>query len=317
MSELVINKQNFIKERDDDITKFYDLGREIGKGAYGVVYEGIEKETKQLRAIKKIYKDNIKNEQRFFNELTALKTLDHPHIIKLFEIFEDDENIYLVQEFCSGGELFDQLAEQDYFDETRAAVIFEQVLKALWYCHNNKVVHRDLKPENFMFSSPDENASIKLIDFGLSRSFFHMTSTGERALLRMETKAGTAFFMAPEVIQGNYSNSCDMWSAGCMLYLMLSGYPPFDGESQEEIFEAILEGKFDFDDEEWEDVSEDAKDMIRALLTNENDRLTAKTALKHTWIKAHMKKSKKKGLSSSHLNKLRDFSKMSKVRKII
>ena len=168
-----------------------------------------------------------------------------------------------------------------------------------------------------MFSSPDENASIKLIDFGLSRSFFHMTSTGERALLRMETKAGTAFFMAPEVIQGNYSNSCDMWSAGCMLYLMLSGYPPFDGESQEEIFEAILEGKFDFDDEEWEDVSEDAKDMIRALLTNENDRLTAKTALKHTWIKAHMKKSKKKGLSSSHLNKLRDFSKMSKVRKII
>ena len=137
MSELVINKQNFIKERDDDITKFYDLGREIGKGAYGVVYEGIEKETKQLRAIKKIYKDNIKNEQRFFNELTALKTLDHPHIIKLFEIFEDDENIYLVQEFCSGGELFDQLAEQDYFDETRAAVIFEQVLKALWYCHNN------------------------------------------------------------------------------------------------------------------------------------------------------------------------------------
>lgn len=317
MSDFKINKQDFIKEREGDIYSYYDFGVELGKGAYGVVYEATEKETQQLRAIKKINKDNIKNEQRFFNELTALKTLDHPHIIKLFEIFEDDENVYLVQEFCSGGELFDNLAEQDHFDETYAAVIFEQILKALWYCHNNKICHRDLKPENFMFSSKDDNASLKLIDFGLSRSFFHMTSTGQRALLRMQTKAGTAFFMSPEVIQGNYSNSCDMWSAGCILYLMLSGYPPFDGETQEEIFASILEGKYDFDDEEWEGVSDDAKDLINQLLTNENDRLSAKNALKHSWIKTHVKKSKKKGVSTSHLKRLKDFSKMNKVRKIV
>jgi calcium-dependent protein kinase len=297
MSDLVINKQNFIKERTGDINTYYEFGPEMGKGAYGIVYRCVEKETSQVRAIKKINKENIKNEQRFFNELTALKTLDHPHIIKLFEVFEDEENVYLVQEFCSGGELFDQLAEQDHFDETFAAVIFEQILKALWYCHNNKICHRDLKPENFMFSNKEENATLKLIDFGLSRSFFDMTSTGERALLRMETKAGTAFFMAPEVIQGNYSNSCDMWSIGCILYLMLSGYPPFDGESQEEIFESILEGKFDFDDEEWDGVSDEAKDLISQLLINENDRLTAKQALKHPWIKMNLKKSKKKGLS--------------------
>lgn len=109
-----------------------------------------------------------------------MRTLDHPHIIKLFEIFEDAENIYLVQEFCSGGELFDQLAERDHFDETYAAVIFEQILKALMYCHKNKICHRDLKPENFMFSSRDESiASLKLIDFGLSRSFFHINNAGK------------------------------------------------------------------------------------------------------------------------------------------
>ena len=227
-------------------------------------------------------------------------------------------NIYLVQEFCAGGELFDHLASQDHFDELYAASVFEQMLKALWYCHKNKICHRDLKPENFMLASTSEGpGTIKLIDFGLSRKFFEISDTGEKALLRMQTKAGTAFFMAPEVILGNYSNSCDMWSAGCILYLMLSGYAPFDGETQDEIFQAIIDNELDFDDSEWENVSEEAKDLIRQLLTNENDRLTPKAALKHPWFKLALKKSKKKKISSSHLQKLKEFSKASKVRKII
>jgi calcium-dependent protein kinase len=223
-----------------------------------------------------------------------------------------------VQEFCSGGELFDQIAERDHFDELFAANVFEQILKGLWYCHKNKICHRDLKPENFMFTSVSEDTStIKLIDFGLSRSFFQVSDTGEKALLRMQTKAGTAFFMAPEVIQGNYSKSCDMWSAGCILYLMLSGYPPFDGETQDEIFESILEGEIDFSEEEWANVSDEAKDLIMCLLTNENDRLTPKAALKHPWFKSALKKSKKKKLSFSHMERLKSFSKASKIRKII
>jgi len=136
-SDFTLNRQNFIKERDGDIHIYYKFGEVLGKGSYGVVYKATEinsaEGTPQVRAIKTIAKANIKNEKRFLNELTALRTLDHPHIIKLFEIFEDKENIYLVQEYCSGGELFDQIAEQDHFDETYAAVIFEQILKALWY----------------------------------------------------------------------------------------------------------------------------------------------------------------------------------------
>lgn len=319
LSEFTLKKEMFIKCKEGDINSYYDIGTKLGEGAYGVVLKARDRETGELRAIKKLDRSKIKNPKRFRNELTALRTLDHPHIIKLFEIFEDDDNIYLVQEFCSGGELFDQIAAKDHFDENYAAKIFEQILKALWYWHKNQICHRDLKPENFMFTSStdEENATVKLIDFGLARSFFQISDTGEKALLRMQTKAGTAFFMAPEVIKGNYSSSCDMWSAGWILYLMLSGYPPFDGETQEEIFEAIWDGEVDFEEEEWAKVSAEAKDLIQNLLTNENDRLSPKQALKHEWFKSTLKRPKNKKVSFTHLEKLRNFSNANKIRKII
>ena len=223
----------------------------------------------------------------------------------------------MIQEYWSGGELFDQIVEKEHFDEHYAAVIFEQINKALLYCHKNKIWHRDLKPENFMFTSKDEDtACLKLIDFGLSRSFYQENSAGKKAMLRMQTKAGTAFYMAPEVIKGNYSYSCDMWSAGWILYVMLWGFPPFDGETQEEIFESILEGDVDFSEEGWSLISEDAKDLISHLLTNENDRLTPKQVLKHQWIKNNIKRPKKT-ITLNHLEKLKDFWKVNKVRKII
>lgn len=165
-------------------------------------------------------------------------------------------------------------------------------------------------------STGDGPGTIKLIDFGLSRKFFEVSSTGEKALLRMQTKAGTAFFMAPEVIQGNYSYACDMWSAGCILYLMLSGYAPFDGETQDEIFQSIMTSELDFGDPEWTNVSAEAKDLIQCLLTNENDRLAAKSALKHPWFKAVLGKSKIK-ISKTHVQNLKDFTKATKIRKII
>jgi calcium-dependent protein kinase len=205
VSDFTINRETFIRNREGDIKDHYEFGKKLGQGNYGVVYEGKEIDTGEMRAIKKLQRDKINNPKRFRNELHALRTLDHPNIIKLLEIFEDDTNIYLVQELCCGGELFDQIAKKDHFDEEFAASVFEQILKALWYSHKNKICHRDLKPENFMFSV--DCKTIKLIDFGLSTSFFKISNTGERALLRMQTKVGTTFFMAPEVINGNYSNS--------------------------------------------------------------------------------------------------------------
>lgn len=212
---LYLNKELFIKERTGDITDFYDFSEQpIGEGAFGEVYKGTEKKTKEIRAIKKIPKTKIKNPQRFFNEIIALKTLDHPNVIKLYESFEDENDVYLVQEFCDGGELFDYIVEQDHLTEHDAAVLFKEILLSLVYCHKNKICHRDLKPENFMLSKSSGKINVKLIDFGLSRSFYKMENTGKDALMRMKTKVGTAFFMAPEVIRKDYSNSCDMWSAG-------------------------------------------------------------------------------------------------------
>ncbi|CAI2359939.1 unnamed protein product [Moneuplotes crassus] len=316
VSEFTLKRENFIR-MDGDINDSYEFGKKLGEGAYGIVYKGKEKSSGEERAIKKMSKDKIKNPVRFKNEIQALRTLDHPNIIKLFRYFEDKENIYLVQEYCAGGELFDHLAKADHFDESYAASVFQQILQSIWYCHKNRICHRDLKPENFMLSSVEEGpGTIKLIDFGLSRKFFEVSDTGEKALLRMQTRAGTAFFMAPEVIQGNYSYACDMWSCGCILYLMLSGYAPFDGETQEEIFETILNSQIDFGDPEWDNVSDEAKDLVCSLLTNENDRLTAKAALKHPWFKSVLGKSKNK-LSSTHVEKLKNFSNASKVRKII
>jgi len=150
-------------------------------------------------------------------------------VIKLYEYFEDDTNVYLVTELCTGGELFDRIIKAEFFSEEVAAKVFKQILESLNYCHSNNIVHRDLKPENFLFVSPDDDADLKIIDFGLSKIM-----DGGR-LQRMKTRAGTPYYISPEVLAGNYDVSCDMWSAGCMLYILLCGYPPFYGDNNQEI----------------------------------------------------------------------------------
>ena len=130
---------------------------------------------------------------------------------------------------CTGGELFDRIIKAEFFSEEVAAKVFKQILESLNYCHSNNIVHRDLKPENFLFVSPDDDADLKIIDFGLSKIM-----DGGR-LQRMKTRAGTPYYISPEVLAGNYDVSCDMWSAGCMLYILLCGYPPFYGDNNQEI----------------------------------------------------------------------------------
>jgi len=126
-----------------------------------------------------------------------------------------------------------------------------------------------LKPENFLFVSDDPNADLKIIDFGLSKIM-----DGGR-LQRMKTRAGTPYYISPEVLAGNYDISCDMWSAGCMLYILLCGYPPFYGDDNNEILQMVARGVFDFDGEEWDDIDDGAKDLIRKLITRPERRMTA------------------------------------------
>lgn len=286
ITEFAIKKENFVFNKNSKMEDDYDLDGELGKGTYGVVYKGIHKLTGEIRAIKQIARSKIKKYERFLNEVTALKTLDHPNIIKLFEIYQDETDVYLVQELCTGGELFDRIVEKQYLSEKQASILFQQILQSILHCNKNRISHRDLKPENFMFKSKDDNSNLKLIDFGLSMSYFKIDNDQHKSsIVRMKTRAGTAFFMAPEVISHDFTESCDMWSAGVMLYIMLCGYPPFYGENDKEILEAVIAGEFDFDDEVWDEVSDQAKDLIKKLLVPEKDRLTPKEALHHPWIK--------------------------------
>ena len=135
-----------------------------------------------------------------------------------------------VHRICEGGELFDRIIAAEFFDEQQAANIFRQILMALNYCHSEKVCHRDLKPENFLFVDKSDDSDLKIIDFGLSK----IIQAGS-GLKRMKTRAGTPYYISPEVLSGSYDMSCDMWSAGCMLYILLCGYPPFYGDDNQEI----------------------------------------------------------------------------------
>ena len=182
---------------------------------------------------------------------------------------------------------------------------------ALNYCHTSNIVHRDLKPENFLFAGKEETADLKIIDFGLSK----IMNGGK--LQRMKTRAGTPYYISPEVLAGNYDVSCDMWSAGCMLYILLCGYPPFYGDDNDEILNMVKKGKFDFDGEEWDDVSEDAKDLINKLITKPERRLTAEEALQHKWIRALTKKDQNKSLLKKlNISNMKTFQHSEKIKQV-
>merc|ERR1712224_299784 len=141
-------------------------------------------------------------------------------------------------ELCTGGELFDKIIEKESFDEHYACWIFKQILQSINYCHNlnPEIAHRDLKPENFLFESGADDSEIKVIDFGLSK-ICHMKNVGK--IERLKTRAGTPYYISPEVLNGSYDKSCDLWSAGCILYILLCGYPPFYGDDDQEILRSV------------------------------------------------------------------------------
>lgn len=155
------------------------------------------------------------------------------------------------------------------------------MVSSVKYMHFNKVCHRDLKPENFLFEAPSTDSLIKLIDFGLSSFFYSKT---ELKAVKMQTCCGTSFYMAPEVIMGEYTETCDIWSLGIILYILLSGVPPFYSDNEEEIYEAILQCKVDFSDESWNNISAEAKDLITKILSLPDKRISLEDILNHPWM---------------------------------
>ena len=276
-------KETFIFKFDGIFLENYDVLEQLGKGGYGKVYKVKDKKTGEIRACKHLTKLGIKNLEQFQREINILIKADHPNIIKLYDIFESKHSFYLIMEECKGGELFDRIVEhiqnKEMYSEKKAAEIFEQIMSAIDYCHNNGICHRDLKPENILYlnEGQEENNPIKIIDFGLSQ----VISPDKK----LKTKVGTAYYVSPEILRGEYTEKCDIWSAGVILYILLSGNPPFNGGSDTEIYKKIMESKVDFPEKNWKNISDKAKDLISHMISPENERYNAKQVLEHPWFK--------------------------------
>lgn len=233
----------------------------------------------QVFAVKTINKKKIKKESQLLKrELTILKNLDHPNIVKFYEVYQDENFFHLVTEFCGGGDLVDRLIEKKRFTEEETRMIMRKAFQTVHYLHKHGVVHRDLKLNNFLFSHRGDDAELKLIDFGLARY-------AEKENLPLHSSVGTPMYVAPEVVKGKYDEKCDSWSLGVMMYILLCGNPPFEDDSNQRIFKKIMRGKYNKSGSVWNTLSKSAKDLISKLLAvNSSKRYTPQKALKHPWI---------------------------------
>ena len=276
-------RESLVSSRPENIREHYTfLSQTLGEGSYGFVKVATRNSDGARRAIKIIPKKRIKRPELLTREISIMKQIDHPNIVKLYETYEDIQYIYLPMEICEGGELFDKIIEMGRFSEQLACDLFIQMISAIAYLHSKDLVHRDLKPENFLFSKREVTSKLKLIDFGLAKSI----STEKK----MTTKTGTCYYVSPEILAGPYNLKCDIWSLGIILYMMLSGYPPFDGETDRDILEAVKNGELQFSESVWDSISAEAKDLIRHLLDrNPTTRFTAEEVLAHPWCHSQIR----------------------------
>jgi calcium-dependent protein kinase len=262
----------------------------------------VHRENGAQRAVKVLRKSNMDEDEKrmLFNEINILKEIDHPNIIKMYEFFEDEKRYYLVTEICKGGELFDEILQRGKFSERDAAVLMKQVLQCINYCHQNHIIHRDLKPENILLEQNKEFDQIKIIDFGTSLVFDPSRTLDE--------KLGTPYYIAPEVLNKNYDNKCDIWSCGVITYILLSGMPPFNGQSDQEIMKKVRQGSFSFEDKAWSQISDKCKDFITKLLTyNKDERPDAQQMLAHPWLTELAQLSVDQGLAFNVLDNMKGF----------
>jgi serine/threonine protein kinase len=267
--------------------KYFVVTRVLGSGYQGTVRECIDRATGVRYAVKTLYKSDPRVlPERISREAILLRGMEHGSIVKLVDVYEDDVCIHLVTELCKGGELFDKIYEKaSYptdgaacFTEGKAKKIMSQILNAVRYMHSHDVVHRDLKPENILFETADEDSPVKIVDFGLARR--HKAREAP-----MSNDAGSPYYIAPEVLRRQYDRSCDLWSVGVIAYVLLAGYPPFQGKDNDDINRAVLDGRYCFPHGDWGGTSREALDFIRRLLQMDTrKRMNAEQALSHPWI---------------------------------
>ncbi|XP_051114704.1 calcium-dependent protein kinase 26-like [Andrographis paniculata] len=260
----------------------YVLGDQLGWGRFGIIRECSDKLTGEVLACKSISKERLVTEEDVRSvkrEIEILTKLSgHENVVDLKAVYEDEDYVHLLMELCAGGELFHWIEKRGRLSEQEAHIIFKQLMEVIMYCHDKGIVHRDLKPENILLVSKASISPIKLADFGLATH----VEPGQM----LKGTVGSPFYIAPEVLAGNYDQAADVWSAGVILYIMLSGIPPFWGKTKSAIFDAVRAANLCFHSDLWSCISESAKDLIAGMLSfDRSKRLTATQVLAHPWTR--------------------------------
>ncbi|KAB1212092.1 Calcium-dependent protein kinase 11 [Morella rubra] len=290
----------------------YLIGKKLGQGQFGTTYLCTHKSTGAHYACKSIPKRKLLCKEDYedvWREIQIMHHLsEHPHVVRIEGTYEDSVFVHLVMELCAGGELFDRIVQKGHYSEREAAKLLKTIVDVLEGCHSLGVMHRDLKPENFLFDSPSDDAKLKATDFGLSVFY----KPGES----FHEVVGSPYYVAPEVLKKYYGPEADVWSAGVILYILLSGVPPFWAETEAGIFRQILQGKLDFESAPWPSISESAKDLIRKMLERDpRRRISAHEVVCHPWI-VDDTVAPDKPLDSAVLSRLKQFSAMNKLKKM-
>jgi len=262
--------------------EIYQLNARLKSGSFATVCRGTHRASGKKVAIKCVLRKDLppNDDAAIYDEVSIMSSLSHPHIVPLIDFFEEKECYFLVMELMSGGDLFDRIGKKKTYSEEDARDLAVKMLKAMSYCHSHRVAHCDMKPKNLLLMSEDNHSYIKLADFG-----FAARCHTEKCLTK---QCGTPFFVSPEILMRQpYDQQSDMWSVGCIIFLLLSGNLPFMGRSQKELFRKIVSGKYEFKEDDWSGVSDDAKDLVQKLLVLDPDeRITSSQALRHKWMKA-------------------------------
>jgi len=294
------------KKLEDD----YEVTQKVlGSGYNGVVRMGLNKLNKTQQVAVKAFKlAGLQGDKRaqLESEVEIFLVMDHPHVTRLFDVYEGPEHLNLVMECMSGGELFDRVTELKQFSERDAADSVWQMLLALNYLHSHGMVHRDLKLENFLYDQKN-SSHLKLIDFGFSKVW--------DPNIKMHVSCGTLSYVAPEVLEKSYSSQCDLWSLGVIVFILLAGYMPFSGSEAVQT-RNISEGKYKMKPERWKNVSEDATSFVKALLqVDPKKRLTCQQALDHHWIANRHTLQAKAEVSPEIVDALRQFGHATKFKR--
>ena len=282
----VINLTNatIVSKNKSDPENDYKIIKKLGQGSHGEVFEAKNRITDIVRAIKIVKKHGKvleKDEKEILNEENVLKTMDHPNIVKIFEFYSNEEKYSIITENCKGGSLLKEIANNGPFDENYTAYVMYQLFSAINYYNGLNIIHRDLKPENVLIANRNKRnnfPNVKICDFSISK-----IAEGQEM---QKNVVNSLLYIAPEILNKNYNEKCDLWSCGIIMYMLLSKKPPFSGTFSDENLEKIKKGEYDIKNPPFDKLSSNALDLLKRLLTVDvNTRITVQEALQHPWLK--------------------------------